>query len=220
MKSLYGLAFAAAGLLAACGGDVRVDGEPGSASQGQGGAGASSSSSSSSTSTTPSTSTGPLPSTSSTGPMPACDCFGACQKLVDCGFGDIPCQEFCQAAPPDAWQCVCNTPDCNVDFCFGGTGGVGGSGGGGPTPECAECVNELVDSTCSQQSDACFSDPQCVEILQCHEDCGWTPRCNEKCDASFPGGFPEFQGFISCLVCGECFDPCNNTSLVNYCFDG
>jgi hypothetical protein len=224
MKSLFGLAIAVLGLLSACGGDVKVDGDPGASRRGgQGGDGAagtssSTSSSTSTASTNPSTSTGSMPSNTTSGPPQTCDCLGSCQKLMDCGFGDIPCDEFCQNIPQDIWQCVCNTGDCNVDFCFGGTGGSStGGAGGAPSEQCFQCVSDEALTTCNQQWNACLSDDQCNELVLCHDDCGWTIDCNESCDSMFPGGFGEFHALIECATCGVCMQACSNTSLGQYC---
>src|SRR5262245_6727855 len=107
MRNVLEAAFLTIGLFAACGGDVVVDGEPGS-SQGQGGgggtgasstgSGASSTSTSTSSTTPTTTASGPQPQTA-TGP--ACDCFGACMKTSGCFGEEIPCDEFCNGVPTE-----------------------------------------------------------------------------------------------------------------------
>ena len=217
MKTYFGLALAAGSLFWACGGDVKVDGDPGSQREGQGGAGASSSSSSSSSSVgaAPSTSTGPTPSTS-TGPTPVCDCFGACNKLInECGAGGLDCNQFCSEVPPDIWECICNMQNCDVRACIGGTGGSGGS-----PASCSGCFEEAANGVCFSQTNDCVNNPDCVSLFECHFDCGLDPSCNDKCAMSFPGGFMEFYPLVNCAVCGQCFDQCSATGLAQYCFDG
>jgi hypothetical protein len=136
-------------------------------------------------------------------------------------FGeDIPCDSFCSDFPPEVAQCVCNEPSCAVEGCFGGTGGSGGSGGGPPDEACEQCLTEMANGPCNFALEECANDTQCLELLDCHTQCGWTFRCNDKCDATFPAGYPEFVSLINCAACGECYEVCSQSSLINYCFDG
>jgi hypothetical protein len=208
---------------AACGGNVTF--EP----AGSGGGGATTATNTTSSTTTngtggstssnpPSTTSG-IPSTSS-GPMPVCDCPTACTDLESCfgiPFGD--CLEACERGqlPPRVQSCACQNRDCGaIEACLSGSGGAGG--GPGLTPECESCTNDVAETQCDSQIDQCTANPNCVALIDCHVGCDWEPGCTDACNQMIPGGQFLFTQVVQCVVCGQCFEPCETSSIIQYCF--
>ena len=204
--------------LGACGGKVVVDQD---GNGGGGGEGASSPASGS-------VGSGPSPANgtgTSTASGPGCGCQDACGQLRACGFsGD--CGTFCAQAPPELVQCICSTQGCGFENCMGSSGqtsgssgetGAGGTGGGFPG-DCATCVNAQVDGPCAMLQANCDGDPACNQLLQCMESCNWTNPCIEMCVG--PGAGSAFYSLVNCAVCSQCFGPCRNSSLIQFCLDG
>jgi len=201
-------------LLFGCGGKVVVD--EGSA-VGAGGVGNASSTTSPASATAVS---GTGAATTASGP--SCDCLTACSKIQACING-VDCNQLCAMPPsPDILQCVCASTDCNFDKCAGSSGGSGGAGGSGtPGPECVKCTSEQSMNACSMQAYTCSTNPECSSLLQCHQSCNWTYDCNQSCDeqSGFGEGYQLFLSVIGCAVCNTCYNACQSSSLVQYCFD-
>lgn len=204
----------------ACGGKVVVDGGGGSGGMG----------STTTTTTTNVTGTNSV-TASATGTMStssgsSCSCESFCSVLQSCGFAGVECPSFCEGTDPQVMQCACdNQANCDaVSKCFSGPGtgstGVGGSGGGSgaPSPECWSCVND--GSLCPMEAGACGENPDCVAIIECHESLGWTYAATGQCDPLYPDGYNDYYAYVSCAACQSCFEPCADSSLATYCFDG
>jgi hypothetical protein len=196
----------------ACGGDVVVDDR----ADGSGGAGASTGSSPS-TGSTPTTS-GPQPTTSGpqpngTGPAPACGCDQVCAIANACGILTEGCPEWCASQTPQVRDCICsNTGNCDLATCFGGTGGAGG----GPT-ECLACVSSLPEGTCEAAAESCQKNPECMELVYCHLDCGFTAPCVYQCDGEHPSVIGPAYGVLQCAICESCFGACQGGPTDVYC---
>jgi hypothetical protein len=200
----------------ACGGDVVVDDR----ADGSGGAGATTGSSPSTGSTTPTTS-GPQPTTSGpqpngTGPGPDCGCDDVCATANACGFVPDGCPEWCASLSPQVRNCICNTPQCELSTCFGGTGGSGGSGGG--PNQCLACVTSLREGTCEAAAEDCQKNPECTELVFCHIDCGFTAPCVYECDAEHASVIGPAYSVLQCAICESCFGACQNGPTDIYCF--
>jgi hypothetical protein len=205
----------------ACGGKVVLD-MPGGTG-GAGGQGGSSSSTSSSGIFTSGQVTGQATAVTvgqSVGVGPACGCSQFCSIAVACGQPGDACFEICPELPPDIVQCVCSAgSNCDAaEACFGG--GPGSGAGGGPSEDCATCVNDAAMTVCGSEAMTCFGHPGCIEILECHEQCGWGFDCMQQCENQIMNGAEEFFVLMNCVVCQDCLGSCQNTPLVNYCFDG
>jgi hypothetical protein len=231
-----------AGAVASCGGKVVYDGQP---NEGAGGAAASTGTSSSHTSATggggpgPGTGAGGSVTTGTTGSVtavssstgPSCGCAEFCTVLENCGVSAKQCKGFCNQVPESAKQCVCNLPPgCGgIGMCIGaGTGGmtggtsVGSSGsGGGGNPglpfQCKSCVNKAAANQCDSQFNACQNNADCLSILDCHKQCGYSPACSTKCEGQLPNGSSDFNALITCAACDNCPMECAGTGLQNYC---
>lgn len=193
---------------AGCGGKVFVD------PPGNGGNGGTSSSSSSSSS---------ISMTSTSSGTTVCDCQLFCKTISQCGgitFDE--CLGFCDQFPPDFKECTCNVgPDCNaINTVCAGMGGSGGGtgGGGGISEQCAQCAGVATEGVCAMQLQACENNASCAQIFNCHNNCGFSPACNQQCDQG-PGVGPFFD-LIFCAICGECGMSCFDSQIFNYCVVG
>lgn len=203
----------------ACGGNVVVDGAGGT-----GGAGPTTNNSTSSSSSSSSVTTSSSMSTSS---GPVCSCAEFCAVLQGCGLSGVECPSYCADIDPQTILCACSSAPAGCDAvtqCFGSstvvtTAGVGGGGGGSGTPtlECFECID---NAPCALEFGACNNNPDCEAIVDCHDMLDWTFEAVGQCDPFYPNGYDDYYAVMSCAVCKSCFEPCAQSSLATYCFDG
>jgi hypothetical protein len=195
---------------AACGGDVVVDGRPGTAAGGAGGTGNASVGAVTPDTAVVNASAGPAsvgPGVT-TGPGD-CDCLQACNKLVGCGYDVGDCDIFCDGIGPgqrELFDCICAAPACDVERCVGG-----------PPNTCIGCLSELGDA-CGAQVETCFAVPTCTTLVDCHFACGFEPQCVQGCDQKNPEAVPSAYGLLECLICDHCFEPCADEGGNTYCF--
>jgi hypothetical protein len=123
-----------------------------------------------------------------------------------------------------------------IDGTSAGGGGQGGQGGsatftvvsttatvasgstttGGNPMACDQCVNTATFGVCLSADQACGSNPDCVAIAQCHDQCGFQPTC-QKCEAANPNGVMDYEVLMSCAVCKSCFNLCRGTPIGDQC---
>ena len=84
------------------------------------------------------------------------------------------------------------------------------------SPQCEQCLAQV---DCEPELDQCFADQSCVNLLECHEDCGWAASCYASCQQQHPNGLNDFYAVMACAVCGACFTPCASSDVAMYCFD-
>src|SRR6185369_2412332 len=131
-------------------------------------------------------------------PPPMCTCQAFCDIVKSCGGPGDNCMQFCNKVPDDTKNCECKVGpgSCNdLMQCFG-MGGTGGGPGGIPQ-QCSNCINKSADTDCKDELDACSNNPGCVDILSCHDQCGWDPGCQMQCDNNAQGT-GDFFGLMSC----------------------
>jgi hypothetical protein len=230
----YAFLRAGAGLLVtgisivACGGKVVFD----SGASGAGGNGGSSTTGVLNTSTITGTGTSVTGTTgfvSSTDVGPStttgasCDCNVFCDIAKQCGFGGSQCQQFCPQVPPNVLQCVCQVgPNCGaLQMCIGAGPGQGpgpGSTGSGGGFQCSQCANDAAQNQCAPELDKCSNNPECVQIVMCHQSCGFGSNCFDQCDAAHPNGSGDYASLIQCAVCSSCGMQCGSQQVFSdYC---
>jgi hypothetical protein len=88
------------------------------------------------------------------------------------------------------------------------------------TGDCQYCLDCAMDWPCSAAMDACFSNPQCDQFMNCIEQCpGPGGPCFNQCAQQFPAGADLYIGFLDCAFCIECPVDCVNQTPPWLCFD-
>ncbi|MFT3776127.1 MAG: hypothetical protein QM820_63095 [Minicystis sp.] len=195
----------------ACGGKVVVDVPGAAGGAGQGGAPGIVSSSSF-------IDVGTVGPTTTTGPG-LCGCDQVCNAFSACGFSPSNCQGLCDALSTDQRACVCQNNSCDFTACFGTTSSSTGSGGM-VSQACGNCANDTTSNNgpCLDALDNCEQTPECLQIVDCHQGCGWSPACRQACDFQSAKGQAAWEGLIGCAICKSCSGPCSSDEVfTTYC---
>jgi len=110
----------------------------------------------------------------------------------------------------------------------GGTGGVGGAGGAGGTGglgdvsscdlsgACATCLQCSYFSLCSEDQIACNNDLDCLQSLNCMQNCGlncaYEGICYQNCrqqNCSLLPGFAAARTTLDCICRDGCTNDCS-----------
>lgn len=75
---------------------------------------------------------------------------------------------------------------------------------------CMACQGCAEQGACSQQTNTCLNDPECLQFQMCFSACGNPPdpNCELLCEFSFPNGAQEYSDLSTCVVCQECLNDC------------
>ena len=206
--ALFGLGASLVVMAGACGGKVVVDVSGTGGNGGSGGASVVSSTSVTSVTVGPTTGTGS-----------SCSCTQFCAAFDVCGFPQESCLVLCNASSPAERDCVCQMSACNLKACFNGTTTTTSTGaGGGIGNVCNDCANLSTQDACFAETEACETTTECIDVLDCHASCGFSPACMQKCDFQKPLGGGVFQKLIQCAVCKSCPMECFNDEVFHtYC---
>jgi hypothetical protein len=86
---------------------------------------------------------------------------------------------------------------------------------------CLDCANTQIlgpTASCTTFTDACEALPECLNIGQCHAQCGYGPMCKQQCDAAHPTGAQAYANLVSCAVCKMCITVCAGQQVaIDYC---
>lgn len=97
------------------------------------------------------------------------------------------------AAPEDSGASDASTEDANEAGSCTMTG----------DPTCVACIQKH----CCAELAACQSEPDCVAIDTCENNCGHTTTCNNNCMNAHPTGQPLAQAFVDCVT-NQCAVDC------------
>jgi len=131
------------------------------------------------------------------------ECVQLAQCLQACDAGDDACQQACLEDHPEGIGDSLLVSDCTAANCNAECPGAG--------QELTPCVECLL-TQCSMQMDACFADPECLELITCVQACALDDEpCQQGCAAANPGGIGEAQVVFECAddQCnmGQCNQP-------------
>jgi hypothetical protein len=119
------------------------------------------------------------------------------------------------------------------------------SGGSGPPPntcefagECGDtargCIGCALSGTCSALLNACTSNAECLDVLDCLSNCSQDAgsqdagsqdagsqdaACSDACKKARPEGADRYSSMIDCAVCKECPKSCSDMTP-SVCFSG
>jgi len=85
------------------------------------------------------------------------------------------------------------------------------SGGGGTCdtqPTCADCQDCAFAGACSDETDACLADADCVALVDCLDPCT-TQACDTACFNAHPSGAAIYDTLAVCVICDECPITCD-----------